>query len=328
MTRVGRLFDLVARTRQVIERDGMRVVAGELLARRATALLMASQPFKTDARLEDVEAAGAPRRPAVRPDHADGSLVLNWVTNPPTDLSGGMGTLMRVIELLEARGHDCRIYVLYKGTRRTIETDRAIARARFPNVRAEIVELDSGPRPADGVVATSWPTAYVVRSDTAAAVPFYLVQDFEPAFYPVGSNALLAEETYRFGFHGITAGPWLRLKLGRDYDMDCDPFDLGVDLDCYRSDGDESRSGVVFYARPGTARRGFELGMMALHLFAERHPEVEIHLVGQPIRWRRPTFRFVDHGFLEPPELARLYRRSDAALVLSLTNLSLLPASR
>jgi glycosyltransferase involved in cell wall biosynthesis len=82
----------------------------------------------------------------------------------------------------------------------------------------------------------------------------------------------------------------------------------------------------VFYARPGTPRRGFELGMMALDLFARQHPEVEIHLVGQPIFWHRPSFPFVDHGFLPPTELAALYRRCSAALVLSLTNLSLLPA--
>jgi hypothetical protein len=324
-----RALDLTRRAVQVVQRDGLRVVVGSLLARRSTELLMASQPFRTDARLEDLLAAPG-GRPPVRPGVGERPLVLNWITNPPTDPSGGLGTLMRAIGLLEARGHECRIYVLYKGTRRTIERDRAIARERFPAVRAEIEPLDVGMRPADGVVATGWPTAYVARADTSASVPFYFVQDFEPAFYPASSNGVLAEATYGFGFHGITAGPWLSVKLGRDYGMACDYFDLGVDLGCYHLDDDDAdapaRSGIVFYARPGTARRGFELGMMTLDLFARRHPEIPIHLVGQRITWARPTFRFEDHGFLPPRELAALYRRCTAGLVLSLTNLSLLPA--
>ena len=151
------------------------------------------------------------------------------------------------------------------------------------------------------------------------------MQDFEPAFYPASSNAILAEETYRFGFHGLTAGPWLSTKLRRDYGMSCDSFDLGVDLEIYRFDEAARRSGVVFYARPDTPRRGFELGMMALELLARRQPEIEIHLVGQPIRWRHPGFAFVDHGHLAPTELAALYQSCAAGLVLSLTNLSLLP---
>ena len=41
----------------------------------------------------------------------------------------------------------------------------------------------------------------------ARGARFYLVQDFEPSFYAAGSEALMAEATYRFGFHGVTAGP-------------------------------------------------------------------------------------------------------------------------
>ena len=291
---------------------------------RADDLLLATQPFRTDARASDILATPAPPLPPLA--SSGDRLTMNWVMNPPTEFSGGMGTLMSVIRQLEARGHTCRIYVLYKGTRRSIDRDRAATRERFPTLRAEIEDVDAGMQDADAVVATGWPTAYVVRAAATRGARFYLVQDYEPWFYPAGSNATLAGETYRFGFHGITAGRWLSQKLSQDFGMACDHFELGVDLDCYRYDRDVPRSGVVFYSRPGTPRRGFELGMMALDLFARSHPDVEIHLVGQPTQWRRPRFRFVDHGFLEPTELAALYQRCSAGLVLSLTNLSLLPA--
>ena len=108
--------------------------------------------------------------------------------------------------------------------------------------------------------------------------------------------------------------------------MSSDSFDLGVDLDCYRYDETTERNGIVFYARPDTPRRGFEIGMLALELFARENPTVEIHLIGQDISWHNPTFRYVNHGSLSAPELAAVYNRCSAGLVLSLTNLSLLPS--
>jgi glycosyltransferase involved in cell wall biosynthesis len=241
-----------------------------------------------------------------------------------------MSTLMHTVELLEGRGHTCRIAVLYKGIRRDLDRDRAIARERFPAVAATLTDLDDGLAPGDAVIATAWPTAYALRASGAAGVPFYLVQDHEPSFYPASSDAVLAEQTYRFGFYGITAGRWLATVLERDHAMTCTAFDLGVDLDCYRPPAPDPpaprRDGVVFYARPDTPRRGYELGMAALALLAARRPEVPVHLVGQDLAVRDPGFAFVNHGRCTPDELAGIYRRCAAGLVLSLTNLSLLPA--
>ena len=310
---------------EVVRRDGLRVVTGTALSRGGQRLLSGAQPFDLDVRTDHILAPTVPELAApVR--GADEPLTINWVTNPPSEGSGGMGTLMRSIGLLEARGHTCRIYVMYQGARRDLDRDTAACRQRFPLVRAVIADVARGMEPADAVFATAWPTAYVVRASATPGRRFYFVQDFEPMFYPTSSNSVLAEETYRFGFHGVTAGPWLAGKLEREYGMSSDSFDLGVDLDCYRFDDLTRRDGIVFYARPDTARRGFELGMLALELFARENPAIDIHLIGQDIRWHRPTFRYVNHGTLSPPELAAVYNRCSAGLVLSLTNLSLLPA--
>jgi glycosyltransferase involved in cell wall biosynthesis len=66
--------------------------------------------------------------------------------------------------------------------------------------------------------------------------------------------------------------------------------------------------------------------MLALDQLARMRPDVEIHLVGQTLRWRRPTFAYTDHGHLSAAGLAEVYNRCAAGLVLSLTNISLLPA--
>lgn len=40
--------------------------------------------------------------------------------------------------------------------------------------------------------------------------PFYMVQDYEAAFYPMSASALLAENTYKMGFSHICSGRWCK----------------------------------------------------------------------------------------------------------------------
>ena len=165
--------------------------------------------------------------------------------------------------------------------------------------------MRAGIEDAHGIFATSWQTAYPVLASPAKGVRFYCVADFEPSFYPAGSEALLAEATYRFGFHGVTHGGWLAQMLRREYGMQADHFDFGCDLETYaldRSPGAESRrTGICYYCRPSTPRRAYELAMAALDLFAARHPEVDIHFYGEPPG--KLPFRATDHGFLNPEQL-------------------------
>ena len=73
----------------------------------------------------------------------------------------------------------------------------------------------------------------------------------------------------------------------------------------------------------GTPRRAFGLAILALELFAASRPEVEIHLFGQPAKGL--PFAATDHGLCTPDQLNRLYNRCIAGLVLSATNVSLVP---
>ena len=68
---------------------------------------------------------------------------------------------------------------------------------------ATLYEAAGGMRPAHAIFATSWPTAYVVRSTPTPGARFYLVQDYEPMFYPAGTLYALAEESYRLGLYGL-----------------------------------------------------------------------------------------------------------------------------
>ena len=233
--------------------------------------------------------------------------------------------MFRLLSSLEQAGHSC---ILYLDDRHgwSLDQHRETIRAWWPGVKAEVRAAADGIEDAHAVFATAWETAYVTLASPAKGVRFYLIQDFEPWFYPAGSEALLAEATYRFGFHGITAGRWLADRLRRDYGMQADHFDFGRDLSYELDstvDGALNRTGVCFYSRPETPRRAFELAVIALDLFSRRHPENDIHLFGRSVR--RPPFAATDHGLLTPQQLNRLYNRCIAGLVLSATNVSLVP---
>jgi len=201
----------------------------------------------------------------------------------------------------------------------------AFLRNGYQRVRASIQPYTSRLAPCDALFATSWPTAYAVFNQTDATRKYYLVQDLESLFYPVGSESLLAENTYRFGFHGFAGGSWLATKLRQDYGMACDYFEHGANSSQYRNEGHPSRNGVVFYARPVTPRRAFELGVITLELFHREHPQTPLHLVGWDIDDYKLAFPSTKHGVLQPSQLNTLYNDCAAGLVLSPTNMSHLP---
>ena len=68
--------------------------------------------------------------------------------------------------------------------------------------RADRPALDDAPA-ADVSIATLWVTAYSVARFSHTRRKFYLIQDFEPMFYPAGTQYALAEEGYRLGLYGL-----------------------------------------------------------------------------------------------------------------------------
>jgi hypothetical protein len=256
-------------------------------------------------------------------------LTVGWVMSPPGANSGGHQNIFRFLKFLEDAGHEVRIYLYSAIDPHTpAEVSALVAgSSSYAKLKASIAYYpDAGiPPEVDALFATSWETAYRSYRDTSRARRFYFVQDFEPLFYPMGAEAVLAENTYRFGFTGITAGHWLSEKLSRDYGMTASAFDFGSDGSHYSLVNTESRTSVFFYARPETPRRGFELGVMALDLFARDRPDNAIITAGQDLRKLSIPFRYENLGNVQVTRLNEVYNRSAAALVMSLSNLSLLP---
>ena len=252
--------------------------------------------------------------------------IISWVMPQPAS-GGGHQNIFRFIEYLEKAGYTNIIYII--GNPQDLSTEAAEAAVSqycsAQKMTFHIYDKDTVDANVDAIFATSWETAYHVFNIETEALKYYFVQDFEPLFFPVGTRYILAENTYRFGFKGITAGNWLKKKLEVDYKMNCESYDFGADKKLYHITNTEKRDGVFFYTRPSTERRGFELGIMALSLFHREYPDVTIHFAGEDVSQYGIPFPYINHKTLKLSELNSIYNQCATALVISLTNMSLLP---
>lgn len=314
------LTDAVAGASRILRRDGF----GGLARRTVRVLYARSGADELEFPLlpgDLVDSASVPPPGPLRA--SGGQITIGWVMVPPARGSGGHTTMFRMIQGIEAAGHAC-VILLYDRYGGRLAKRREVIRAAWPEIRAEVRDVGDGVVGLDALVASSWQTAHVVARH-AANVPirFYLVQDFEPDFYPKGAEYEFAEDTYRFGFYGISAGRWLAEKLRTDYGMTCESFDFGADTRVYQFDPSAPRNGVIFYAKPGVPRRGYRLGMETLARFHDQQPDVPIHLFGDHVT--QLPFPAVVHGRITPAEINKLYNTCRVGLGLSFTNVSLVP---
>lgn len=256
----------------------------------------------------------------------DKNITIGWVMSPPGRGSGGHQNLFRFIDFLEKDGYKSKIYLYSTGAKTSISTIQKNISQGFPKLKATMRWIKNGQEipEYDVLFATGWETAYPVFN-AKSKKKLYFVQDFEPFFFPVGSEYTLANNTYRFGFTGITAGKWLSWKLSNEYGMEASHFDFATNNKMYARLNDQRRQDVLFYARPVTPRRSFEAGVYSLELFKRMNPKSTIHMVGWDVSKYKLPFKYVNHGTLKLEELNELYNKCAAGLVLSLTNMSLLP---
>lgn len=241
--------------------------------------------------------------------------------------SGGHLNIFRTIWHLERMGWESAIVLVQPRQHADAEAARRDIAEHFFALQAPVyLEHDELPA-CEFVVATGWQTAYPVRDLECTATKVYFLQDFEPYFYARGGEYLLAENTYRFGFFGIVVGDWLARKLRSEYGMRTHTVGFGVEPERYRRlpRYRPAVKRVFFYARPPTPRRAFEVGMLALNEVWRRRPETEFALAGWDLSDHQIGFPHRSYGTLDLDDLAELYSQCDVGLVLSMTNLSLLP---
>lgn len=260
--------------------------------------------------------------------YSDGPRIINWIVPEFGKGSGGHINIFRFVSALERRGFHNRVYV-YRAVELTDDEKlHTLLREHFSILDPEVESFcdASGAEFAHATIATSWLTAYFVKNFKNTISRFYFIQDFEPYFYARGSEFSFAENTYRFGFRGITAGDWLKDIVTKNYGMQADSFGFSYDRELYHPMKKKNpKKRVFFYARPVTPRRDWELGLLALNELCRRMPEVEIVFAGWDVSNYVIPFRHENLGIVALENLAKLYAGCDLCLIISSTNLSLLP---
>ncbi|MEB5836184.1 glycosyltransferase family 4 protein [Pantoea dispersa] len=255
--------------------------------------------------------------------------VINWLIPDFGIGSGGHLNIFRFISMLESKGFTNNI-CLVGGHRHSCEVKaKELIDEHFFKLNAKVIFGIENLPESEFSFATGWTTAYYLRAFSRTYRKLYFVQDFEPSFYASGSEFAFAEETYKFGFTGICAGEWLAKKLKEDYGMVTHSVGFSYDRKLYFPRESEvlerPRKKIFCYFRPPTIRRGLETALIALDLVAKSRLDVDFIFAG----WDMNDFKF-DHefenaGLLSLDKLPDIYSQCDVALVLSFTNLSLLP---
>jgi hypothetical protein len=226
-------------------------------ADEAEALYLASS-FRADASLKGRVVAAHEAASGPRPVRT-----LNWfVPEVDSPFYGGINTAFRIADHLAAEHGVANRWVVMGNANEPFL--RSALAAAFPRLADNEIEYFTGNSPAqlgaispaDASIATQWPTAYSVAHFPHTRRRFYLIQDFEPMFYPAGTNYALAEETYNFGLYGLCNTERLLDIYRRDYGGQGMAFMPAVDQSVFHARGrsplDHDGPATVFlYARPG-----------------------------------------------------------------------------
>ena len=309
---------------------------------------VAAIPFAEYGALDGPTLVGGPR-----PRHdpgldADPRLVVLMPHLSLGRMSGGPNTILQTTARLVPLG----VRIRYVATFGPLDPSEAAIRAHIRQVAgidvdSSAVELVDASGPGaelrlgagDVPFATWWPTAHVARAalDVVDAAEFiYLIQDFEPGFYPWSTKHALAAATYAMPIRAIVNEPLLLEHLRReqvgifgaeDLARRIVTFTPAVDRELFarRDRPAEARRRLVFYARPRNPRNLFELGLRVLRVALAEGvfdgEEWEFRAIGQTLApLPLSTTRSLEPvPWLSYPDYAAFLGESDVLLSLMLS---------
>lgn len=259
-------------------------------------------------------------------------LRISWVVPQPFEGSGGHRNIFRTIKYLSQFGHELKVYI-NPDNHRFSDSDhvKRFITENFMDLNAEVVWGAENITECDVMFATHWSTVYIVdKFKLKAFLKCYFMQDFEPYFYSMGYEYVMAYNTYKMGLYPITSGPWCTRLLEREFNVKGDFFRFPIDTQIYYHKDESEKEGktkVIFFARPDMPRRCYQLGVDALARVKADMPHVEIIFYGaNKNKYENIPFQYTNMGLL-PSILALgdLYRSADVGIVFSTTNPSLVP---
>ena len=255
------------------------------------------------------------------------NMKICWIIPDFIAGAGGHMTIFRIANKLESFGHDVTFFIQNPSVHRSGKDAAATINTHFQPFlgKVELLDAELPIIEGDALIATDFFSCYPVRALAGFRRKFYLVQDYETLFHPMGARSLLAEDTYTMGFDCLCAGDWLADIIRQRFNGWAMSWPLAFDPDVYfpRREGTRSERRIAFYSRFFTERRAVELGMIALDILYSRGERFHVDFFGYPVTGLKVRYPYTDHGVLSPSALGDLYRSADLGVVFSATNHSL-----
>lgn len=249
-----------------------------------------------------------------------------WFIPDFVEGSGGHRTIFQNINKLVDEGYACDMYVkLIYGQRtpRVIYDEIIRDYGDFKGdvyTGLELVDV----KKYDAIVATSWETAEPVRQ-TNIGKKMYFIQDYEPWFFPMSEEFLLAKKSYGYGFIGFSIGRWLTNKITDEYGAKVTNFDFCADLDVYKRDKKTKKENAIcFIYQPLKPRRCADMGLKALQIVQSLRPDVKVYLYGSQ-KVEVSGLRAEHLGVIPTDQCNKLYNKCKVGLCISTTNPSRIP---
>ena len=257
---------------------------------------------------------------------------VNWyIPDIDSPFYGGINTALRLADYL-AKNHGVQNRFIVWGSSPEGFVRSALA-AAYPSLGScpiyifkgiTAAELAGVPA-ADVGIATLWLTAFSLLRTENIKRRFYLIQDFEPMFYPASTQYAVSEASYHLGLYGLCNTENLARIYRLEYGGKAASFMPAVDRSVFHANGRRRQepgvpATVFVYARPGHWRNCWEIASLALEELKMRLGDgVRIVTAGS---WAVP-----DHGaggmrhlgLLDYRATGELYRKADVGLALTLS---------
>lgn len=238
--------------------------------------------------------------------------------------SGGHRTIFQNVGALINEGYHCDVYI-GDFNRHTPQELFKMINDYYGEFKGDVYADWNEPlKEYDVCVATAYNSAPIVnRIDCKKKM--YFIQDFEPYFFPIGTDYIIAENTYKYNFYGITIGKWLSHKMRDEFNLKTNYFHFCADLNVYKKlDNIEKENSICFIFQPDKPRRCDIIALKALQIVKEIKPDINIYTYGSIPRVIANLH--VDQlGIMPIEKCNELYNKCRVGICMSASNPSRIP---
>lgn len=220
-------------------------------------------------------------------------MKVNFIA-PSIGHSGGMDVIYKYADLLAKKGNDVVVYKPIKScnmhryngrTKNRVHqiycSLKGFAASFSPKRNDKFVwkVANETVRDADVVIATSWPTAYMINKlSSQKGDKYYFVQDFE-----VWDNRKMGLESYRLPLKKIVISSWINKKLHDE--LGIGPFPIvynGIDTTIYRRCNTNKKAEKVqlLMLNHTLEKKGVKYGLRVFEEISSRYSNCKLLMFG------------------------------------------------